>query len=99
MFRRPAGCLFSIGSVTDIAHLVETMMDSSEDVVQLLTEIRDLEREHLAEYKEFTTRALELQKEAVARQAAIGVLYKRVLAVCAIVVGCLLAYLVTVVEL
>lgn len=52
-------------------------MDSTEDVVELLAEIRDLQREHLEEYRRVAGRLMELQEQAmrvqgtaVARQKA-----------------------------
>jgi hypothetical protein len=53
----------------------------SRDVIQLLVEIRDLQREHLAEYRRVTQESLELSRRAVARQEQIGALYQRVVAV------------------
>ncbi len=46
------------------------MNDESDPVVELLTEIRDLQREHLAEYKRVTTRSLELSEQAIRTQAS-----------------------------
>jgi len=51
------------------------------DQLKLLTEIRDAQREHLAEYRKVTQESLALQKQAVARQEQIGKLYRRVLVV------------------
>ncbi len=45
-------------------------MDQSDDIKQLLTEIRNLQRDHLDEYKRVTERMLEIQGEAVRRQIA-----------------------------
>lgn len=45
-------------------------MDSSANVVELLTEIRDLQREHLEEYRHVAGRLMELQEHAVRVQAA-----------------------------
>ena len=46
------------------------LMDQSDDIKQLLTEIRNLQRDHLDEYKRVTERMLEIQGEAVRRQIA-----------------------------
>ena len=46
--------------------------------IKLLEEIRDASREHLAEYRRVTERSLDLQQRAVARQAEVGALYKRI---------------------
>lgn len=48
------------------------------DELKLLTEIRDAQREHLAEYRKVTQESLALQKQAVARQEQIVRLYRRV---------------------
>ncbi len=76
------------------AHSVEIIMTSSDELVTLLTEIRDLQREHLDEYKAFAARALESQEESLRRQAAIAALYKKVVGVAAIVIAGLVGYLV-----
>ena len=44
-----------------------------------MTEIRDLEREHLAEYRKVSAEILGLQKSAVDKQAVYGRVYKRML--------------------
>ena len=44
----------------------------SDEIQKLLREIRDTQREHLAEYRNVTQRSLELQQRAVARQEQIG---------------------------
>ena len=49
------------------------------DELKLLTEIRDGQREHLAEYRKVAQESLSLQKQAVARQEQIAKLYRRVL--------------------
>lgn len=69
-------------------------MQPTDEIRQLLAEIRDAQREHLAAYTRVTEQSLELQRQAVRRQEEIGRLYRRVVAVGAIVVICLLALLV-----
>ncbi len=69
-------------------------MDSPDDVKQLLREIRDAQRESLEEYRRVTSRSLELQEQAVARQEQLGGLYKRVLVAGAVVIVPLLGLLV-----
>ena len=54
------------------------MPESTDDLRRLLEEIRDTQREHLAEYKRVTHRSLALQEQAVARQEQISRLYQRV---------------------
>jgi type IV secretory pathway TrbD component len=61
-------------------------MEEGEDVRRILTEIRDVEREHLAEYRRVSEEALNLQRNAVARQELIAGVYRRV-----VVMGGLLA--------
>ena len=54
------------------------MTDTQGDEIrQLLREIRDVQREQLAEYRRVTERSLELQQRAVGRQEWIGQLYRR----------------------
>jgi hypothetical protein len=65
----------------------------SRDVIQLLVEIRDAQREHLAEYRRVTREQLELSRRAVARQEQLGRLYRWVLVVAALVVAALGLYL------
>lgn len=68
-------------------------MDGDE-IRQLLKEIRDTQREHLAEYRRVTERSLELQQRAVARQEQIANVYRRLLIVGGGLVAALLALLV-----
>jgi len=48
---------------------------------KLLEEIRDAQREHLAEYRSVTRQSLDLQRQAVSRQEQLGSMYRRVIAV------------------
>jgi cytochrome c-type biogenesis protein CcmH/NrfG len=71
-------------------------MEASEEVRQLLREIRDAQREQLAEYRRVTERSLELQQRAVTRQQEIGQLYRRLVVaggVLVVILLMLLAYL------
>ena len=71
-------------------------MDANDDVRRLLEEIRDTQREHLAEYKRVTQRSLQLQEQAVARQEQMARLYRVVVSVLAVVLvaaGAFLFYL------
>lgn len=54
------------------------MPESDERIEKLLEEIRDAQREQLAEYRRVTAQSLELQQRAVSRQQEIGGLYRRV---------------------
>jgi CHASE3 domain sensor protein len=69
-------------------------MNGDPEIRQLLTEIRDTQREHLAEYRRVTERSLELQQRAVARQEQMGHLYRRLLIVGGGLIAMLLVLLV-----
>lgn len=69
-------------------------MDEGEDTRKILSDIRDLEREHLEEYRRISQEVLNLQRNAVERQALIGGVYKRVVAFGGIMVVALLVLLV-----
>jgi hypothetical protein len=64
------------------------------DFIHLLVEIRDIQREHLEEYRSVTRESLELQRKAVKRQEQIGRLYQCVVAVGALVVIGMVLFLV-----
>ena len=53
-------------------------MEADERTHRLLEEIRDAQREQLAEYRRVTQQSLELQQRAVARQEQVGLLYRRI---------------------
>jgi hypothetical protein len=57
----------------------------------ILKEIRDLQREHLAEYRRVTERSLSLSERAVARQEQIASLYRRVVMVAGVMVAAVIA--------
>ena len=65
-----------------------------DDIRQLLREIRDAQREQLAEYRRVTERSLELQQRAVGRQEQLGQLYRRLMLSGGIIVALLLVLLV-----
>lgn len=69
-------------------------MNGEDEIRQLLKEIRDTQREHLAEYRRVTERSLELQQRAVARQAQFAYVYRRVLIFGGALVAVLLVLLV-----
>ena len=69
-------------------------MTGDDDVRQLLKEIRDVQREHLGEYRRVTERSLDLQQRAVARQEQMVQVYRRLLIVGGGMVAILLALLV-----
>lgn len=52
---------------------------ADDKIQELLTEIRDAQREHLAEYRSVTRQSLELQRQAVQRQEQLGRTYQRVI--------------------
>jgi len=60
----------------------------------ILEEIRDTQREHLAEYRRVAERSVSLQKEAVERQRQIATLYRKVVLVAAVVVAAGIAFIV-----
>jgi len=68
--------------------------NESDEIRQLLREIRDTQREQLAEYRRVTERSLELQQRAVARQEQLGGLYRRLMAIGGVLVAALLFLLV-----
>ena len=65
-----------------------------DDIRQLLREIRDAQREQLAEYRRVTERSLELQQRAVGRQEQLGQLYRRLMLSGGVIVALLLVLLV-----
>lgn len=67
-------------------------MDSRE-TLQLLFEIRDIQREHLEEYRRVTQEQLELSRRAVQRQEQYGRLYQRVVAIAALTVVAIVGFL------
>ena len=72
-------------------------METGDDTLKLLEEIRDVQREHLAEYRRVTQQSLELQQRAVARQEAGARIYRRVLLVAGVLVAALLFLLLSLV--
>lgn len=67
---------------------------ADDETRKLLEEIRDIQREHLAEYRRVTQESLELQKSAVQRQAQYGAVYRQVVLVGGLVALVLLVLLV-----
>jgi type IV secretory pathway TrbD component len=65
-----------------------------EDTRRLLTEIRDLEREHLAEYRKVSEEALKIQRNALARQELIAGVYRRVVVIGGVMVLALTFFLI-----
>lgn len=53
-------------------------MNGDDRTYKLLEEIRDAQRDHLAEYRQVTQQSLELQQRAAAKQEQLGLIYKRV---------------------
>lgn len=68
-------------------------MEADDQIHKLLEEIRDAQREHLAEYRRVTKRSLELQERGVARQEQISLVYKRVVLVGGVAAAVLLSLL------
>ena len=61
-------------------------MERSDEIIELLKEIRDVQSEHLAEYKAAAQRSIELQQRAVNRAENIGKIYRIALAVSAVLI-------------
>jgi cytochrome c-type biogenesis protein CcmH/NrfG len=68
-------------------------MKDDERTHQLLQEIRDAQREQLAEYRRVTQQSLDLQQRAVARQEQATRLYKKIVAFGGVLVAALLGLL------
>jgi hypothetical protein len=69
-------------------------MDGDDEIRQLLRDIRDGQREQLAEYRRVIERSKELQQSAAARQEQIRNLSRRVAVAITTLVGALIALLV-----
>lgn len=69
-------------------------MNGSDEIRQLLREIRDTQREQLAEYRKVAERSLELQQRAVARQEQIGRFSRRLMVGGGVLIAVLLMLLV-----
>jgi hypothetical protein len=69
-------------------------MQSDDDVRQLLRDIRDAQREQLAEHRGVLDRVLELQRRAVVQQEEASHLYRRLVRVGVGLVAVLLALLI-----
>lgn len=68
-------------------------MNDNDQVEQLLTQILEVQRAHLEEYKRVTWQSLELQRHAVETQSRHVLLYRRVIVAIAIIVVGLGGYL------
>jgi len=68
-------------------------VDSSDEVVALLREIRDTQREHLDEYRRFAAESIGGQRSALAKQAQAVRLYRVALVVGGVVLLIALAFL------
>lgn len=55
-------------------------MDHSEEILQVLREMRDAQRQHLEEYRKTAERSMEIQEQSVQRQIQAVRIYKRALA-------------------
>jgi len=69
-------------------------MDRDDELKQLLRDLRDAQRETLAEFRGATERALDLQQRAIAQQEQLRGLYRRLVTVGSGLVAVLLALLV-----
>ena len=61
-------------------------MEQSDEIIELLKEIRDLHSEHLTEYKAAAQRSIDLQERAVSRAENIGKIYRVALAISAFLI-------------
>jgi hypothetical protein len=61
-------------------------MNDSDRIEQLLTQLLDVQRAHLEEYKRVTSQSLELQRSAVETQSRHVRLYRRVIVAAAIII-------------
>jgi cytochrome c-type biogenesis protein CcmH/NrfG len=69
-------------------------MEADDNTEKLLEEIRDVQREHLAEYRRVTQQLLDMQQRVVARQEQVGAIYKRIVLIGGVPVAALLTLLV-----
>jgi CHASE3 domain sensor protein len=69
-------------------------MDSDDEIRQLLRDIRDAQRERLAEDRRTTEHSLELQQRAVAQGERLGLLYRRLVLIGGGLVAVLLGLLI-----
>ncbi len=69
-------------------------MKDDDRTQRLLQEIRDVQREQLAEYRRVAQQSLDLQQRAAARQEQATLLYKRIVAVGGVLVTVLFGLLV-----
>ena len=69
------------------------MATNDERIVELLTELRDGQKEQLALYIDVTQRSLAAQQTSIALQRRIGRLYRIVVSVAALLVAGMLACL------
>jgi len=68
-------------------------VESNEQVIELLGEIRDIQREQADQYRRLAEQSIELQQTGITRYEQFQVLYRRVLVVCVVAVGLLIALL------
>ena len=68
-------------------------MEADERTHRLLEEVRDSQREYLAEYRRVTQQALDLQQRAFARQEQVGLVFKRIVLLGGVMVAALLSLL------
>ena len=69
-------------------------MERPDEIIELLKEIRDVQREQFTQFKTVTEQSLELQKRAVSRAENIGRIYRVAVAVSAVlIVGIILLIL------
>ncbi len=80
--------------IAGVGPTVGWKMEADDRTHKLLEEIRDAQREHLAEYRRVTQELLNLQQRAMERQQMVGQLYRRIVVVGGALVATLLVLLV-----
>ena len=63
------------------------------DAIQLLVEIRDVQKEHLLEYRRVTQESLELARKSVGKQMQISKLYQWTIAIGGMLLVCFVVWL------
>jgi hypothetical protein len=67
-------------------------MEPNSQIIALLEEMRDIQRDHVAEYRRISEKVLSFQETAVARQGQVAKLYRSVVTIVGILVVGFLVY-------
>ena len=76
---RPGSASRALNAPTAPGEALRWPVMADDRIEKLLEEVRDAQREHLAEYRRVTQESLELQRQAVKRQQELGRTYIRVI--------------------